>query len=206
MPAPDDAAYRRIAADLRRAITSGELTPGAEIPSRRYLARQYGVSSGAVHDAIQVLRTDGLVEGYERHRLTVAHPPAVRSLADPAAPWPYGTGERRLDRAPIPGGVAELLGVAEGTRVQREQTELLDPDGRTSHALVRYVRRARTVGRSTVMSTEARAAAAGEAGLLGVAIGSVLLVVPVVRYGRDGQPAAVDVLLLPADRWRVRPG
>ncbi|MFI6585890.1 hypothetical protein [Embleya sp. NPDC050493] len=88
----------------------------------------------------------------------------------------------------------------------REQAELFDPDGRTSHALVRYVHRDGPTERSVVMSAEARTAAAGEAGLLGVAIGSLLFVVRVVWYARDGQAAVVEELLLPADRWRVRLG
>ncbi|MFI1382274.1 hypothetical protein [Embleya sp. NPDC020886] len=50
-----------------------------------------------------------------------------------------------------------------------------------------------------------RAAASGEAGMLGVTIGAMLLVVWVVGYSRDGRGAAVEGLL-PADRWEVRLG
>ncbi|MFI6986298.1 hypothetical protein ACIBSV_48145 [Embleya sp. NPDC050154] len=128
-------------------------------------------------------------------------------LTDPAAAWPHEIGERQLSRAAATGDVAVLLGLADGTRVQRERTELIDPDGRTSHLLVRYTRRLRSApGSGEHADTSARAAAPGEAGMLGVAIGSILLVVRVVRYARDGCPAAVDELLLPADRWRVRLG
>ncbi|MEU0934466.1 GntR family transcriptional regulator [Embleya sp. NPDC005971] len=204
---PADASYRRVAAALRRRIVSGELVPGTPVPSRTQIVQQYGVSLGAAQRAFRVLRAEGLVEGSERHRLTVAHPPAVRILIDAAAPWPHGTGDRRLERAAAPADIAVLLDVSVGARVEREQTELLDPDGRTSHALVRYSVRLRPApGQHVHAETVARAAAPGEAGMLGVAIGSILQVVRVVRYARDGRPAAVDELLLPADRWRVRLG
>ncbi|WP_202511819.1 hypothetical protein [Streptomyces sp. SID3343] len=97
--------------------------------------------------------------------------------------------------------------VAPGARVQCEQIELLDPDGRTSHLVARYTRRLQpAAGRHAVADTSVRTAGPGEAGVLGVAIGSVLLVVRVVRFARDGRPAAVEELLPPADRWLVRLG
>ncbi|MFI1579990.1 UTRA domain-containing protein [Embleya sp. NPDC020630] len=131
----------------------------------------------------------------------------MRVLTDAAAPWPHGIGDRSLERVAVQGDIALLLGVADGSRVQCERTECLDPDDRTSHVIVRYSRRSQpTVDRSVAGDTSARPAAPGEAGMLGVAIGSILLVVRVVRYARDGRPAAVDELLLPADRWRVRLG
>jgi DNA-binding GntR family transcriptional regulator len=88
--------------------------------------------------------------------------------------------------------------------VQCEQVELLDPDGRTSHLVVRYTRRRKAAGRHAVADTSARVAGPGEAGMPGVAIGSIFMVVRVIRYSRNGQPAAVEELPLPADRWRVR--
>jgi DNA-binding GntR family transcriptional regulator len=196
-----------VAAALRRRILAGEFTPGGPFLSRRGIAGEFDVGLGVAQQALSVLRADGLVEGPERHRPTVAHPPAVRVLTDAAAPWPYGVGERHLARAAVKGEGAALLDLADGTRVQRERIELLDPDGRTSHLVVRYtLRRKPAAGQYAVADTSARGAGPGEAGMLGVAIGSILLVVRVVRYARDGRPAAVDELLLPADRWRVRLG
>ncbi|MYS85283.1 UTRA domain-containing protein [Embleya scabrispora] len=129
----------------------------------------------------------------------------MRTLTEPAAPWPHGTGERHLSRTEAPSAVADMLGLRIGARVHCERVELLDPDGRTSHLLVRYTSRLRPVpGAHALSDLSGRAAVAGEAGMLGVATGPMLLVVPVVRYSRDGRPAAVDELLLPADRWRVR--
>ncbi|MYS82763.1 hypothetical protein [Embleya scabrispora] len=123
----------------------------------------------------------------------------MRTLTEPAAPWPHGTGERHLSRTEAPPVVADMLGLRVGVRLQCERVELLDPDGRTSHLRP-------APGAHSISDPSGRAAVAGEAGMLGVAIGAILLIVPVVRYSRDGRPAAVDELLLPADRWRVRLG
>ncbi|MEU0939508.1 GntR family transcriptional regulator [Embleya sp. NPDC005971] len=206
MPAADDD-YQRVAAHLRNLIERGILRPGEHVPTRSELRAQFGIGDGAARDAMRVLRADGLIEGSQRRRLTVAHPPAVRTLTDPAAPWPHGIGERQLSRVVPPAIVRTLLDLTDTARLQRERVELLDPDGRTSHLLVRYTGRLRPVPDAhAVGDLSGRAAVAGEAGMLGVAIGAMLLVVPVVRFSRDGRPAVVDELLLPADRWRVRLG
>ncbi|HEX2300907.1 MAG TPA: GntR family transcriptional regulator, partial [Pseudonocardiaceae bacterium] len=54
-------AYRRIAADLQRAIAAGELAPGDLVPSEAMLTREYGVSRGTVRQALSVLVSQGLV-------------------------------------------------------------------------------------------------------------------------------------------------
>ncbi|MFE2868036.1 hypothetical protein [Embleya sp. NPDC059259] len=129
----------------------------------------------------------------------------MRTPTDPAAPWPYGIGERQLSRVVAPTIVRTLLGLTDTARVQR--TELLDPDGRTSHLLVRYTGRLRPIPDAhTLSGMSGRATTSGEAGMLGVTIGAMLLVVRVIRFSRDGRVAAVEELLLPADRWEVRIG
>lgn len=71
MPAPT---YQRIADDLRRAILDGTLPPGARLPSRHELARQYEVSDRVGMEAMRLLAAEGLVEArpgsgsYVRHR------------------------------------------------------------------------------------------------------------------------------------------
>ncbi len=56
-------AYLQIAADLRSRITSGELRPGAKLPSEAALMAAYGVSSTVTKRAIFLLKSEGLVEG-----------------------------------------------------------------------------------------------------------------------------------------------
>lgn len=56
-------AYARIAAELRAAISSGDLQPGDKLPSETKLMAQYGVSRTVAKWAIAQLKSDGLVEG-----------------------------------------------------------------------------------------------------------------------------------------------
>jgi GntR family transcriptional regulator len=52
---------RRIAADLRQAIESGELTAGTRLPSERELAAQYGTARNTAREAMRLLSEAGLV-------------------------------------------------------------------------------------------------------------------------------------------------
>jgi GntR family transcriptional regulator len=62
MTAPDRRpASERIADELRRAIASGQLAPGAKLPSERELAEQYGTARNTVRQAIRLLSESGLV-------------------------------------------------------------------------------------------------------------------------------------------------
>lgn len=55
-------AFRQIADELRRLIESGELAPGAMVPSENVLAERFGVARGTVRSALAVLLDDGLLE------------------------------------------------------------------------------------------------------------------------------------------------
>lgn len=55
------AGYRRIAADLREQITSGELATGQRVPSETELMRRYGVSRGTARQGLALLEATGLV-------------------------------------------------------------------------------------------------------------------------------------------------
>ncbi|NMI00862.1 GntR family transcriptional regulator [Pseudonocardia acidicola] len=52
---------RRLAHQLREAITSGELPPGAKLPSERVLAAEHGVARNTAREAIRLLAEEGLV-------------------------------------------------------------------------------------------------------------------------------------------------
>ena len=54
--------YRRIAADLRLRVESGELGPGDALPSEAELSERYGVSRGTARHALAELEGAGLVE------------------------------------------------------------------------------------------------------------------------------------------------
>lgn len=54
-------AYRQVADDLRERIRRGELAPGQQLPGEDRLASQYDVGKDTIRDALQVLRTEGLI-------------------------------------------------------------------------------------------------------------------------------------------------
>jgi GntR family transcriptional regulator len=54
--------YQGLAEDLARAIGSGDLRPGAQLPPERRLAEEHGVSRVTVRRAIEQLAREGLVE------------------------------------------------------------------------------------------------------------------------------------------------
>jgi len=60
---PDDPRrpYVQIAASIRAAILTGELEPGAQLPSTGELAERFGVAKVTIGSAIRVLRTEGFV-------------------------------------------------------------------------------------------------------------------------------------------------
>jgi GntR family transcriptional regulator len=57
-----DPMYRQIATDLQRRIESGELKPGAQLPTEIDLRERYEASRNTIRDAIKWLITRGLVE------------------------------------------------------------------------------------------------------------------------------------------------
>lgn len=76
-PAPS----RRIAADLRLAISSGEYRPGHQLPSGTVLMARYGVARQTVQNAMDLLRVEGLVVGRSGAGWFVRERPVVRRLA-----------------------------------------------------------------------------------------------------------------------------
>lgn len=132
--------FELVAADLRRRITEGELSPGDTLPKTDELIQQYGFSKETVRAAVDVLAREGLVRVVSR-RGTVVQDRAVgrrriprsthvmrdprRGYVFPAAsrpdePWEvHGQPKRML--APIPPNVAERLGVEAGAQVMRRR-------------------------------------------------------------------------------------
>lgn len=57
-----EALPHRVAALLNRKIASGDLNPGARLPTEQQLSEEFGVSRNVVREAIAQLRADGIVE------------------------------------------------------------------------------------------------------------------------------------------------
>jgi GntR family transcriptional regulator len=69
------ARYEQVADDLRRLITSGTLRVGSRLLPETRLAVQYRVSVPTLRDALEVLRSEGLVAKYQGHGNFVTRPP-----------------------------------------------------------------------------------------------------------------------------------
>jgi DNA-binding GntR family transcriptional regulator len=132
--------YQRIADDLRRAIIDGTLPPGAKLPSRHELARQYEVSDRVAVEAVRLLIAEGFVEARsgsgsyvrqrpERQRLTrswyterAAGSPfrAQTSAAGHAASW-----ESSTERVPMTPAIAARLNATAGDPAMRTRYTFL---------------------------------------------------------------------------------
>lgn len=72
--------YQEIADDLRRTIGSGLLAPGDVLPSESSLGSQHGASRVTVRKALEVLRSEGLVESRQGFGWMVAAEPVPQTL------------------------------------------------------------------------------------------------------------------------------
>ena len=64
-------AYRRIAEDIRARIASGDLPPGALLPTQQELQEQYGVARMTARQAVAELINEGLVASQQGKGVTV---------------------------------------------------------------------------------------------------------------------------------------
>lgn len=55
--------YERVMESIREQIRTGQLKPGAKLPSIEKLKEQYGVSYGPIRTAMLLLKAEGLVRG-----------------------------------------------------------------------------------------------------------------------------------------------
>jgi DNA-binding GntR family transcriptional regulator len=67
--------YQVVAEGIRAQIASGVLKPGDQLPFKRLLAEQYGVSEQVIDVAMVLLRAEGLVEGQQGKGVFVAERP-----------------------------------------------------------------------------------------------------------------------------------
>src|SRR5918912_813495 len=80
-PTSDRPVYKQIADQLRAAIESGELAPGARLPSEAELMSRYDVAQGTVRQALSLLRGEGLVIAQQGRGVFVRERPRLRRLA-----------------------------------------------------------------------------------------------------------------------------
>jgi integrase len=63
--------WAQVAADIREAITSGQLAPGEALPSARQVANRNGLPATAIHQALAVLADEGHVDVRQGRRAVV---------------------------------------------------------------------------------------------------------------------------------------
>lgn len=200
------APHRHVAAEIRRRITAGAWPPGYRLPSRASLAAELGATEDTVRRGVEILRRAGELEGTQRSRLFVTHPPAVRTLLNADADWPHPTGDGGgIGSCLAAADLASRLQVAPKTRLHWQRLECLDPDLRPSHLVTSWWvgRRAARWARSAAVA-ELHQLTTAEAAHLGLAAGIPTWLVQRTRYDQNGQPLETADLVLPADRWRIR--
>lgn len=89
--------YQQVAAEIRRAIYSGELAPGDQIPTETDLMEAHGVSRNTVRLALGELENEGLILRMRRRGTFVRERrPLLMRPQDEVPPLNQGV-ERRLD-------------------------------------------------------------------------------------------------------------
>ncbi|MDT3438342.1 GntR family transcriptional regulator [Pseudofrankia sp. BMG5.37] len=139
------ATYLRIADDLRRQITSGDLAPGTQMPSELKLTKLYGASRPTVRQALDVLHGEQLIDKiptvgtFVRRRPALTTRSSTRYARQPGETSPFARDAKREGARPdwdhetnrIRAGedVAARLGLEVGVHVMRTHY-LFRADGR----------------------------------------------------------------------------
>jgi DNA-binding FadR family transcriptional regulator len=80
---PSRVPYREIAAKVREQIVSGRIVPGDRVTPLRELAVTYGVAQGTAAAAMEVLRSEGLIETVQgKGSVVIAAEPSSSPDAD----------------------------------------------------------------------------------------------------------------------------
>lgn len=199
-----EARFRRIAADIRRRIDAAEWRTGETLPSRARMAAEYRVHPQTMRLAYDLLRRTGVLEGEERKSVHVAHAPAMRTLTDPDADWPFSS--ETTDTRPRPATVelAERLGVHVGAILRHETVECLDPGGRSAMLVSSWWRGERRLHASFAAEVGSVRLSEEQAHALGLLVDTLAFRVVRTRFDHDGRPLETADLILPMDRWMIR--
>jgi DNA-binding GntR family transcriptional regulator len=169
-------AYRRVGDTLAARIRSGELAPGARVPSERELAAGQGISRMTARAAVDLLARRGLVERRERSGVFVARPKIEQSLDTVA-----GLSDQLGRRGVAPGArVLEGRTVAAGELGDMEVASRL---GLSEEDGVHVVVRVRTGGGEPLVLEENYLPAYLLPGLLGEDLSASLYTLMGERYG-----------------------
>lgn len=199
-----DARYRRIAADIRDRIEAGEWQVGEWLPSRDRMAAEYGVHPQTMRLAHLLLRRTGILEGEKRKGVYVAHPPAMRTLTDADAAWPYSTETTDTRPRRATDEIAARLDVPVGATVHHESVECLDPGGRSALLVSSWWRGQRRPHASYVVELGVAPLPEEQAAALGLLTDTPAYRLVRTRLDEEGRPVETADLILPMDRWLIR--
>ncbi len=190
----------------------GVLPPGAKVPSRHELARQYEVSDRVAVEAVRLLVAEGFVESRsgsgsyvrqrpERQRLTRSWYTQRRGgspfRADMAASGVPGSWESSTERVPMTPAIAARLGAEAGDPAMRTTYTFLG-DGKPVMLSASWEPAALTAGTAIMFPEEGPHAAKGVVERMAV-IGQQ------VTHAEE-TVAARPALAFEAERLHIRPG
>lgn len=133
--------YEEIAESLRVRMATGEFPPGATLPSGRDLAEQWQVSRATVVKAMDVLRSDGMVEARQGSGFVVTETVLGRPAGNRKSGSTRVTGGMPFtrvgdpERTAPPPHIATALDLVPGAEALRRARLMQLPDG-TPHSYV----------------------------------------------------------------------
>jgi len=201
-----EAEFRRIAADIRRRIQEGTWAPGQGLPSRAAMASEYHVHEQTIRLAYDLLRRSALLDGERRKGVYVAHPPAMRTLTDVDADWPYGSEKTDTRSQAATDDLAGRLDVPVGALLHHEAIECLEPGGRSAMLVSSWWRGRRRPHVSATAELGVALLTEVQAHALGLLVDSLAYRVTRTRLDPHGAPVETADLILPLDRWTIRLG
>jgi GntR family transcriptional regulator len=202
--------YLQLRDELGAQIASGELTPGALLPSEGDLARRCGLSRLTVRKALSLLRDDGLLTSRQGFGWSVTGSPmrqslnALMSIDEQIAKTGHRPSRRLLTfafRTP-PSAVREALDVVSVLHIARLNMADDEPVGRNSAWVPEELARGLSIEKvendslhhllpvtlgSATQTITAESASADDAGLLGVVDGAPLLRFNRTTYDQKGR-------------------
>jgi GntR family transcriptional regulator len=132
-----DVVYKQIADELRQRIASGQLEPGADVPTEAELAERWHTSRGPIRNALAELRLEGLIETTRGRPARVLARKATQAVdvSIPFTRWAQAIGAvpgaqtQEVSRRRADAEKAELLRIPEGSAIV-EVLRLRTLDGR----------------------------------------------------------------------------
>jgi GntR family transcriptional regulator len=117
--------YRKVAEDIKAAISAGAYAPGTRLPSESELAERYSVSRGTIRQAFAALRADGVIASRRGARRVVISGPRVQSFGEllSFSRWARALGEvpggrvASMERRPAKPLEAERLAIPAGAPI-----------------------------------------------------------------------------------------